>query len=83
MVEILLNSKISSISPAQWTLYYQRLARDAGMMIGSRVDHKAISDSVRRYWSDEWLNQQGLALCGANTWLVAIFRKHRRVFSYL
>lgn len=83
MVEMLLNSKLSAVSLAQWTLYYQKLARDAGMMIGARIDHKAISDSVRRYWSDEWLSKQGLALCGTNTWLVAMFRKHRRVFSYL
>ncbi|MGR5119864.1 TnsD family Tn7-like transposition protein [Vibrio astriarenae] len=83
MVDMLLNSKLKVVSLAQWTLYYQKLARDAGMMIGSRIDHKAISDSVRRYWSDEWLNKQGLALCGTNTWLVAMFRKHRRVFSYL
>lgn len=83
MVEMLMNSKLSSVSFEQWTLYYQKLARDAGMMIGSRIDHEEIADSVRRYWSDKWLNQQGLALCGTNTWLLAMFRKHRRVFSYL
>ncbi|SEF62717.1 TnsD family Tn7-like transposition protein [Vibrio hangzhouensis] len=83
MVEMLINSKLSSVSFEQWTLYYQKLARDAGMMIGSRIDHKEIADSVRRLWSDKWLNQQGLALCGENTWLLAMFRKHRRVFSYL
>lgn len=83
MVEMLINSKLSSVSFEQWTLYYQKLARDAGMMVGARVDHKEISDSVRRLWSDEWLHQQGLALCGENTWLLAMFRKHRRVYSYL
>ncbi|EPM4286993.1 TnsD family Tn7-like transposition protein [Vibrio alginolyticus] len=83
MVESLLNLKSSSISPAQWTLYYQKLARDAGMMTGARINHKEISDSVRRLCSDKWLCQQGLALSGTNTWLVAMFRKHRRVFSYL
>ncbi|MEZ9134367.1 TnsD family Tn7-like transposition protein [Vibrio sp. 10N.286.52.B1] len=83
MVESLLNLKSSSISPAQWTFYYQKLARDVGMMTGARINHKEISDSVRKLCSDEWLNQQGLALCGGNTWLVAMFRKHRRVFSYL
>jgi hypothetical protein len=83
MVNILLNSNLGYVSPAQWTLYYQKLARSEGAMNGARIDHKGIANLVRKTWSDEWLHQQGLALSGANTWLVAMFRKHRRTYSYL
>ncbi|HHX8337608.1 TnsD family Tn7-like transposition protein [Vibrio alginolyticus] len=83
MVEKLLYSKIDYVSPRQWTHYYQQLARDVGAMNGARIDHRRIAVAVRKAWSEDWLSQQGLALSGENTWLVAMFRKHRRMFSYL
>ncbi len=83
MVNTLLNSKLSYVSPTQWTIYYQQLARNDGAMNGARIDHKGIANLVRKTWSDEWLHQQGLALSGDNTWLIAMFRKHRRSYSYL
>ncbi|MCG9785447.1 hypothetical protein L1D52_24370 [Vibrio brasiliensis] len=83
MVEWLFNSELGYVSPEQWTHYYQSVAREQGVMKGARVDHKGIASSVRKVWSDEWMHQQGLQLCGENTWLTAMFRKHRRVFSYL
>ncbi|WP_435248443.1 TnsD family Tn7-like transposition protein [Vibrio sp. nBUS_14] len=83
MVETLLNSKLDYVSPKQWTIYYQQLAKNEGAMNGARIDHKGIANLLRKTWSDEWLNQQGLALSGGNTWLVAMFRKHRRSYSYL
>ncbi|MBL4830766.1 MAG: transcriptional antiterminator, partial [Aliivibrio sp.] len=83
MIGELISSKMDYVSTEQWTLYYQKLARDVGLMNGARIDHRGITNAVQRLWSDEWLNQQGLALCGENTWLLAMFRKHRRVFGYL
>lgn len=83
MVDTLFNSKLDYVSPTQWTLYYQHLARSEGVMNGARIDHKGIANLVRKTWTDEWLYQQGLALSGDNTWLVAMFRKHRRSYSYL
>ena len=83
MVEWLFNSNQSYVSPEQWTYYYRNLARDQGMMRGARVDHKGIASLVRNVWSDEWMQKQGLLLHEENTWLTAMFRKHRRMFSYL
>jgi hypothetical protein len=83
MVETLLNSKIDYVSTQQWTRYYQNLARNSGTMDGARIDHRAIASLVQKYWTKEWLLQQGLALTGENTWLLAMFRKNRRSFSYL
>jgi hypothetical protein len=83
MVEWLFNSNQSYVSPEQWTSYYQSLAREQGVMKGARVDHKGIASLVRNMWSDELMQQQGLQLYGENTWLTAMFRKHRRTFSYL
>ncbi|RCU51047.1 transcriptional antiterminator [Corallincola holothuriorum] len=83
MVEQLLNSTLAPVSVEQWTRYYQKLARDTRVMSGKRVDHSAIANRVRKLWPDEWLRQQGLAISGESSWLLAMFRKHRRVYSYL
>lgn len=83
MVEWLFNSDLSFVSLEQWTHYYQWVAREQGVMKGAKIDHKGIASLVSNMWSDEWMQQQGLQLYGENTWLTAMFRKHRRVFSYL
>ncbi len=83
LVEQLFSSELGYVLPQQWTCYYQCIAREKGLMKGARVDHKGIVSLVRNVWSDEWLYQQGLQLYGENTWLTAMFRKHRRMFSYL
>ncbi|WP_268821205.1 TnsD family Tn7-like transposition protein, partial [Vibrio anguillarum] len=38
---------------------------------------------VRSTWGDNWLIKNGLNLEIENNWLLAMFRKHRRAFSYL
>ncbi|MCL9775375.1 TnsD family Tn7-like transposition protein [Vibrio methylphosphonaticus] len=83
MVEWLFNSEQSYVSPEQWTQYYQNLAREQGFMKGARIDHKGIASLVRNVWSDRWMQQQGIQIYKENTWLTAMFRKHRRMFSYL
>ena len=83
MVKSLFDSKLAYVSPEQWTLYYQQLARDEGIMQGAKIDHKEMVSVVQKFWTDEWLQSQGLALSGQNHWLLGMFRKHRRPFSYL
>lgn len=83
VIEALLNSGVGYVSPEQWTRYYQNLARDRGMMKGAKIDHQAIKYLVEKYWTKSWLEQHGLQLTGENTWLLSLFRKHRRPFSYL
>jgi hypothetical protein len=83
MVETLLNLKVDYISTEQWTRYYQHLARDVGIIKGVRIDHQAIANLVQKRWSQEWLLQQGIGIAGDNTWLLSMFRKHRRAYSYL
>jgi hypothetical protein len=83
MVEALFNSKVDYISSEQWTRYYQYLARDVGTMKGARIDHQEIANLVQKRWSQAWLIQQGLSMSGDNTWLLSMFRKHRRAYSYL
>lgn len=83
MVETLLHTNVGYISTVQWTRYYQHLARGVGVMKGARIDHQAIAHLVKKHWSQEWLFQQGLDVTGDNTWLLSMFRKHRRAYSYL
>lgn len=83
MVKSLFDSKLAYVTPKQWTLYYQQLARDEGVVHGAKIDHKGMASVVQKFWTDEWLQQQGLALSGQNHWLLGLFRKHRRPFSYL
>ena len=52
-------------------------------MTGKQVDHEQISALVRGAWGDCWLHRNGLSLEIDNNWLLAIFRKHRRPFTYL
>jgi hypothetical protein len=47
------------------------------------VQHQEIAARVRAYWEVDWLEMQGLSLGLDENWLVSMFRKHRRPFSYL
>ncbi|MER2493093.1 TnsD family Tn7-like transposition protein [Catenovulum sediminis] len=71
------------ISYCQWTRFYQKLAIDNGLMIGNRVDHCQIKNLVEEFWSIPWLTRQSLIVSETSSWLVDIFRKHRKSFSYL
>jgi len=83
MVETLFQTNVGYISTERWTRYYQHLARDIGTMKGAIIDHQEITHLVQKRWSQEWLLQQGLRITGENTWLLSMFRKHRRAYSYL
>ena len=67
----------------QWTRFYRALAKQRDLLQGKGVRHDEIAFRVRNYWGREWLERCGLALHTGDNWLVSMFRKHRRPFSYL
>lgn len=77
----LLTIELPSVN--DWTGYYKYLATKNGYTVGRRIDHKAIARTVESYWGKNWLSEQGLALGEERSWLLDIFRKHRKSFSFL
>ncbi len=67
----------------QWTRFYRAIADQQDFSRGKRVQHQEIAARVRACWGDDWLKRQGLSLGVDQNWLVSMFRKHRRPFSYL
>lgn len=76
----------TSPSYEQWSTHYNWLADQHGCIRGqTHVDHVVIAEAVSAKWSATFLRRYGLAV-GSQTddlWLRAIFRKHRKSFSYL
>ena len=79
----------SSPSYEQWTAYYHALANRLGLCRGIvQVDHASIRDRVLQVWPVIWLMKHHLMFTGSSgtdesDWLRAIFRTHRKSFSYL
>jgi len=74
------------ISPtfSQWSLFYHQLATSVGCAKAKQIQHAAVHELVSSHWSYKWLKQHGLTIdCEMSNWLQAIFRKHRKSFSYL
>lgn len=68
----------------QWTNYYRSLSKSKKCNRGGQINYKAIKDIIINHWSEKWLNNNGLKISDGQTcWLRAIFRKHRKSFSYL
>ena len=69
----------------QWSQFYQGIAKRLGFNKGSKhIDHSKIHAEVIRTWELKWLQQHHLdELKSEASWLRAIFRKHRKSFSYL
>lgn len=67
----------------QWSRFYRALASQQDLCKGKGVLHREIASRVRACWGVEWLERQGLSLDADDNWLVSMFRKHRRPFSYL
>ena len=83
-VSDLLGCKTTDVpSIHQWSRFYRDLARQRGLCRGTVVQHQEIDARVRAYWEVDWLEMQGLSLGLDENWLVSMFRKHRRPFSYL
>ncbi|MDC4536895.1 TnsD family Tn7-like transposition protein [Acinetobacter baumannii] len=76
-----------TISPTfhQWSQFYQRTAKRLGFNRGFKhFDHSKIHVAVIKTWGLKWLQQHHLDELKSETcWLRAIFRKHRKSFSYL
>ena len=69
---------------SQWSAFYHQLANLVGCAKARHVNHQTIHELVMARWSADWLEQHGLALHNdSGNWLQAIFRKHRKSFSYL
>lgn len=72
----------------QWTAYYRHLAARLDFCRGqTQADHQRIREAVMAAWPASWLAQFDLvpddpAISGSG-WLMAMFRKHRKSFSYL
>ena len=84
--QLLLKRPAVSPSFEQWTTHYHWLARRHGFIRGqSQIDHTAIFEAVSVKWSSKFLRRYGLGIEGqaGNLWMQAIFRKHRKSFSYL
>lgn len=87
-VKSLLNrSGQKSPSFTQWTQYYKRLAERGGFVRGQQqIDHALIINKVLNTWTADWLQENHLMSSGKSaqlSWLLDMFRKHRKSFSYL
>ena len=84
-------NKILNLSPAsspsfeQWTCFYRNLASDFGLSNGQHIKHIEIQEHVNSCFKSPTLSQLNLYSNWAteSCWLKAIFRKHRKSFSYL
>jgi len=78
-------SPASSPSFEQWTCFYRNLASDLGLSRGQHIKHVEIHERVNSCFQSSTLSQLNLYSNWAtkSCWLTAIFRKHRKSFSYL
>ena len=84
VVNLLSESPCESVSFEQWSAYYKKVATKGGCSRGKQIQYEKIRDRVAGYWSEQWLEKQGLLVTNDQTcWLRGIFRKHRKSFSYL
>ena len=71
---------IKKSSYNQWTVFYQKLASDLGLAKGKRVDHNEIYQRLYIYWRDTIFEKYLPHKADENSWLLHIFRKHRKSF---
>jgi hypothetical protein len=84
-VVALLNLEVvKNPSYEQWSAYYRSLAYRNGLNRGQQVKHSEIETLITRQFPPHWLQLIGLAVGDEETnWTRAIFRKHRKSFSFL
>jgi hypothetical protein len=71
-------------SYAQWSAYYRSLATSNGLSSGQNILHEEIKSRVMNQFPLPWLSSIGLPVNGEQTnWTRAIFRKHRKSFSFV
>lgn len=80
-IENLLNGPIDiKLTHWQWTLFYRNLAKRQGLMNGSKIDHSGINLAMMYCWQTTSLSAQIPSQQLEDSWLVSIFRKHRKSF---
>lgn len=83
LVREVLSQALPSPEIGQWSSFYKWLARCSGNLAHRKIDHDGIRRAVTAYWGEAWLDAHGIGQNGENNWLLAIFRSHRRPFTYL
>lgn len=83
IMELLATTESKSPTYHQWTLFYRALAAEAGMQNGIQVSGTELHSKFRSYWPNSFLVPLNLVPVGPSSWLLAMFRKHRKSFSYL
>ncbi len=83
IAELLQSQPTEAPNSYQWSRFYRALAKQQNLSKGKGVKHDDIAAQVREYWGGDWLERWGLSLSACDNWLVSMFRKHRRAFSYL
>lgn len=79
----LLGMVSNGISYEQWTKFYNEFATSFGFANGSRIDHAKIHEAVVQFWGVSWLKGGRFLPSKTETsWLKALFRKHRKSFSF-
>jgi len=67
----------------QWSSFYHSLAVERGAITGHHVQVDMLWQRVLSSHSSNWLASNGLLVSEAPYWFVALFRKHRKSFSFL
>ncbi|MGC3873261.1 TnsD family Tn7-like transposition protein [Halomonas sp. GXIMD04776] len=67
----------------QWSRFYHSLAVERGATTGHHVRIDMLWQRVLSSHSSNWLDSNGLLISKAPYWFVAMFRKHRKSFSFL
>lgn len=83
IMELLAITESQSPTYHQWTMFYREQAVEAGMQNGMQVSGTELHSKFRSYWPNSFLAPLSLVPVGPSSWLLAMFRKHRKSFSYL
>lgn len=77
--ELLERAKLDGFTYHQWTEFYRQLASDCKLVKGNRVKHEVIYQKFMLDWRNTQFSSY-LPNDNDNSWLVHIFRKHRKSF---
>jgi len=79
----LLKTQTEGLNFSQWSAFYKEFALEWGYSYSRGIDHAKIHKSIIKFWGNGWLSVAGVLPTGPETsWLVELFRKHRKSFSF-
>ena len=81
--QLLSSADAPSPTSRQWSRFYHRLAIEQGATTGHHVRVDMLWQRVLFSHSSHWLASNGLLVSEAPCWFVAMFRQHRKSFSFL